>query len=52
LGTEDSDVVRALAESLYDELHIVPGGLDALVKALQEELLRQGMEALGDSKAP
>jgi tetratricopeptide (TPR) repeat protein len=50
LGTEDSEVVRALAESLYDELHIVPGGLDALVQALQEELLRQGMEALGDPK--
>lgn len=50
LGTEETVIVRALAESLYDELHIVPGGLDALVQALQQELLREGMGALGSAK--
>jgi hypothetical protein len=47
LGTEDGEVVRALAEVLYAELHVIPGGLDVLVQALQEELLREGMEVLG-----
>jgi tetratricopeptide (TPR) repeat protein len=47
LGTEEADEVRALAASLYAELHAIPGGLDVLVQALQEELLREGMEALG-----
>lgn len=31
LGTEDEEVVRDLALHLYDKLHVVPGGLDALV---------------------
>lgn len=47
LGTEDGEVVRTLAEALYAELHVIPGGLDVLVQALQEELLREGMEVLG-----
>jgi len=52
LGTEDAENVRALATTLYEELHVIPGGLDMLVQALQEQLLREGMEALGGVSSP
>jgi tetratricopeptide (TPR) repeat protein len=47
LGTEESEEVRALAEELYDELHAIPGGLEVMVTALQQRLLKDGMKALG-----
>ncbi len=38
LGCEDKDEVYQLAEHLYDKLHVVPGGLDALIKATRAEM--------------
>jgi len=41
LGTEDEDEVRALAEHLYEKLHVVPGGLDALIAATRDQLAEE-----------
>ena len=44
LGCEDKEEVEQLAQHLYDKLHVIPGGLPALVdaarKAMEEELYR------------
>jgi len=42
MGTEDTENVHDLATHLYEKLHVVPGGLDALV----EEMRRQIREEL------
>lgn len=46
LGTEDEEEVRSLAEELYAELHVVPGGLDSLVKKLRQQLIESGLRVL------
>lgn len=38
LGCEDTEEVYNVAQHLYDKLHVVPGGLDALVAATRAEL--------------
>jgi tetratricopeptide (TPR) repeat protein len=42
LGTEDTEQVRDLASHLYEERHVVPGGLDLLVEETRRQL---GVEA-------
>ena len=38
MGTEDEEEVGDLARHLYEALHVVPGGLDALVEELRQQL--------------
>jgi thiol-disulfide isomerase/thioredoxin/tetratricopeptide (TPR) repeat protein len=38
LGCEDSEEVQQLAAHLYDKLHVVPGGLEALIAATRSEM--------------
>ncbi|HCP47928.1 MAG TPA: hypothetical protein DIU15_17950 [Deltaproteobacteria bacterium] len=38
LGTEEQDEVHTLARYLYDKLHVVPGGLDALVQETRRQI--------------
>jgi len=38
LGTEDTEQVRDLASHLYEERHVVPGGLDLLVEETRRQL--------------
>ncbi|MCP4867975.1 MAG: redoxin domain-containing protein [Proteobacteria bacterium] len=47
LGTEDEEAVRALAAHLYEKLHVVPGGLEALVEATRDQL-REELGLAGD----
>jgi thiol-disulfide isomerase/thioredoxin/tetratricopeptide (TPR) repeat protein len=48
LGTEDEDEVTTLAKHLYDKLHVVPGGLDALVAETRRAILEEegGLDGL------
>jgi len=38
LGTEDLEQVRNLASHLYEERHVVPGGLELLVEETRRQL--------------
>ncbi len=38
LGTEEEEVVRDLAAHIYEKLHVVSGGLDALIEATRDQL--------------
>ena len=64
LGCEDTEEVYQLAQHLYDKLHVVPGGLDALVVATRSEMedelswaaeeydLRGGLPGVKEPTAP
>ena len=47
LGSEDEEEVRALAAHLYEKLHVIPGGLEALVEATRDQL-REELGLAGD----
>jgi thiol-disulfide isomerase/thioredoxin/tetratricopeptide (TPR) repeat protein len=38
LGCEEPEVTRELAQTLYDELHVVQDGLDALIQATRDRM--------------
>lgn len=51
-SVEDEDVVRSLAEHLYDKAHVVPGGLNALIEEQRSVLGLESVGELGAEIAP
>ena len=52
IGTEEEDVVHALAQHLYGQSHVVAGGLPALVEEHRRELGFASDEVLEESADP